>query len=282
VLFVRSGRSSLDSGDVAAAEAAIARADELEGETAALCLLRADVHRARGRWVEAGVEVERARSLSPRDPDVRDAVATHYRDVGYAFLLRATTDAAQRRRNRAQAEEAFRRALAADPPRVDLDEVRRLLERGMEPPKALEGSRELVEAFDRALAEAKRLVDEGAEALRAGEPETARQRFRESLRNYESPPARFGLGVALSALDRHEEAERAYEMAVDVDPRYAEAWLNLGGLRYRREDWAGAEEAYMEYLTVIPASADARVVEQVQTLVLSCRREKAKAAKELE
>lgn len=63
------------------------------------------------------------------------------------------------------------------------------------------------------------------------------------------------LGVALTALGRHDEAMDHYERAVALRPTYAKARLNLGNALARAGDTAAAEAAYREALRVDADSA---------------------------
>ena len=60
----------------------------------------------------------------------------------------------------------------------------------------------------------------------------------------EAPHAR---GLALTALGRIEAAEQAYSRALNLDPRHARAWLDLG-LLYQR---SGRQGKAREALTVL-------------------------------
>ena len=260
-MFLRAGRARLEDGDAAAALEAAVKADRLGGETAAVCLLRADAFRKGNEWEKAGREVERARALDPGSPEVKDALAAHYRDVGYAFLLH---------RRRDQAEEAFRRALAAGSDRVDLSEVRRVLERGGEPAAPPGGepvSPAVAEALSRARDEAEARWRSGADLYREGKHGEAAERFRASLRAFETAPARFGLGLALAAGGDLPGAEKEYRNAVADDPSHADAWLNLGALLYRRGEDAEAGKAYARYLEKAPATGAEDTVLKVRALL---------------
>jgi tetratricopeptide (TPR) repeat protein len=264
-LFLRVGRGHIEEGNADAALEMARRAGDLGGETAPLCLLRSDALRKKGEWAAAGAEVERARTLDPGSPEVRDALASHYRDVGYAFLLH---------RRRDQAEEAFRRALAAESERVDLAEARRFLDGGAEAPAAAERpdlDPAVAEALEKAMEEARRFHREGADLLRAGKREEAAEAFRGSLRSFETAHARFGLGLALAASGDGEGAEREYRRAAADDPSFADAWLNLGALLYRRGADAEAEEAYLAYLRHAPGAGAEETVARVEAIVAVLR-----------
>ncbi len=261
LLFLRGGRARIEQRDGAGALDAATRAESLGGETPALCLVRADAHRLLGDWAASHREVERARSLAPADPEVRDALAAHYRDVGYALLLHG---------RRAEADEAFRRALAADGPSVDLSQVRLVLERGVAPPEVPAGADPAMgAALDRLVAAARERFDRGAEALKAGDPTGAAERFRESLAQYETAHGRFALGVALEAAGERGAAEEAYGRALTLDGAFADASLNLGGLLYRRGAKKEAAEAYRSYLRNLPRAraGDGATVAKVRSLL---------------
>jgi len=270
LLFVRSGRGRLEEGDADGALEAAKRAGDLAGETAALCLLRGDALRRKGDWRSAQAEVERARTLAPGDPEVRDAVAAHYRDVCYAFLLH---------RRRDQAVEALRRAEAAGSDRVDLAEVRRLVEGGADGSGAAPAVDPAVAAaMDQAAGEAHRLCEEGAASFRDGKPAEAAEKFRASLRAFETAFGRFGLGLALAAGGDAAGAEKEYRRSAEDDPSYADAWLNLGALLFRRGADAEAEDAYGNYLRLAPKEGAGETVIKVRALVdaLRGKREKEK------
>jgi tetratricopeptide (TPR) repeat protein len=273
-LFVRNGRAHLEEGDADRALESAKRADELAGETAALCLLRADAVRRKGDWKGAQAEVERARVLAPKDPEVRDAVASHYRDVAYAFLLHRRND---------QAREAVRRAEAAGSERVELDEVRRLVDG--EPGSGQAAAAPPVDpavaaALDKAAGEAHRLATEGAALIKEGRNADAAERFRASLRAFETAFGRFGLALALSADGDLAGAEREYRRSADDDPTYADAWLNLGALLFRRGADAEAEEAYARYLLHAPKTGAEETVVRVEGILDALRARRAKDPKD--
>ena len=71
--------------------------------------------------------------------------------------------------------------------------------------------------------------------------------------------ARLGRGRILARLQRYPEAEAEYRRAFADDPRAAaEAWVEIGRLRYWQEDRAGARTAYDEALRLEPTNAEAQ------------------------
>jgi Tfp pilus assembly protein PilF len=266
-LFLRVGRAHLEQGDAAAAAEAARRADLLAGESAGLCLLRADIARKGKDWSAAGVEIERARALAPRSGEVLDAVAAHYRDVGYALLLHGRKD---------EAMVAFRRAIGADAPTTDLSEVRRIVDRGEgRPEEPLNPA--VAEALEKSFVEARTLFDEGVRARAASDPAAAEAKFRASLRAFETAQARFGLGLILAERGDAAAAEAEYLAATVADPGFPDAWLNLGSLRFKRGDDPGAALAWEQYLRRAPEDAPAATVDRVRALLDGIRERALKA-----
>jgi tetratricopeptide (TPR) repeat protein len=62
----------------------------------------------------------------------------------------------------------------------------------------------------------------------------------------ESAPAHYNLGLAYQNLGRFGLAEEAYLKAVELDPGFTEAWVNLGGVRLHNWDFEGCLEASRE------------------------------------
>jgi tetratricopeptide (TPR) repeat protein len=81
----------------------------------------------------------------------------------------------------------------------------------------------------------------------------------------ESSPARsrtaYDLYVEASALDEnastYEQAEELYAQAIRLDPSLAIAYTNLGNIRFRRGDEAGAESLYRRAIEVDPDQPEA-------------------------
>jgi len=68
-------------------------------------------------------------------------------------------------------------------------------------------------------------------------------RLRESVaRSPDSPVAHMKLGMACLRLGDLRQAEEELRRAVDLDPGYDEAWVNLGGILLSRWDFAGCVE----------------------------------------
>lgn len=57
---------------------------------------------------------------------------------------------------------------------------------------------------------------------------------------------RFHLGTYLSRIGRDQEALENYQRAVELEPRYAQGWLNLGETAYQLEEFGLAAEAILK------------------------------------
>ena len=57
------------------------------------------------------------------------------------------------------------------------------------------------------------------------------------------------LGYAYLSMDRAELAVTNFQRAVDLQPGYVTAWNNLGDALERRQEWAGALDAYERSLS---------------------------------
>ena len=58
------------------------------------------------------------------------------------------------------------------------------------------------------------------------------------------------LGDARLLQENYAGAEEAYQLAVKLDPKDARAWTNLGGTLFNQENYAGAEEAFRKIITI--------------------------------
>ena len=65
------------------------------------------------------------------------------------------------------------------------------------------------------------------------------------------------LGAALGQAEQPNEEIEAYRKAIQLAPKYAEAWYNLGVAQARREEDAGAIQAYKQALLLSPKFAKA-------------------------
>lgn len=67
------------------------------------------------------------------------------------------------------------------------------------------------------------------------------------------------LGFAYLSMDRVELAVTNFRQAVELQPGYVTAWNNLGDALERRQEWAGALDAYERSLSCAPQTLGIRV-----------------------
>jgi tetratricopeptide (TPR) repeat protein len=73
----------------------------------------------------------------------------------------------------------------------------------------------------------------------------------------DDPVLRFNLGNVLFQLDQLPAAAEQYRQAVSLDPAYAEAWNNLGHVLFRLSQADAALAAFRRALALVPTYADA-------------------------
>jgi tetratricopeptide (TPR) repeat protein len=66
---------------------------------------------------------------------------------------------------------------------------------------------------------------------------------REVEEHPEKPSAHYNLGLAYTVSGRVKQAEDAYLSALELDPTFVQAWVNLGGVRLMRWEFEGCLEA---------------------------------------
>jgi tetratricopeptide (TPR) repeat protein len=80
--------------------------------------------------------------------------------------------------------------------------------------------------------------------------ESRTERLERCLKTIEETPesavAHYNLGLAYQKVGRFQNAEVAYEKAVELDASLTEAWVNLGGVRLHNWDFEGCLEASLE------------------------------------
>jgi len=97
----------------------------------------------------------------------------------------------------------------------------------------------------------------GRIAAMTGKFEEARGRFMKALQiDPTFPTARMDLGILLLSQERFGEAEEVLATALQQDPYLAEAWNGLGVIRSQKNDLSGAMEAWRKALKIDPRLAD--------------------------
>jgi len=100
-----------------------------------------------------------------------------------------------------------------------------------------------------------RLVRQGAEQMKAGDYQSARDSFYEALRyNDEDAAAHLGLGLASFHLRQDIDAEQELNRALELDPKSVTALQWLGEVYYRRDDLESAVAAWERALALDPSS----------------------------
>ena len=108
------------------------------------------------------------------------------------------------------------------------------------------------------------LLTRARDHIEAGDKAAARADLDEALRGYPASPAvRNFLGVLAASEGGYEEAERRFREAVQSDPGYTDAWLNLGRLYQENaaKDAGAPRKALAAYEAILryePAHRDAR------------------------
>lgn len=191
-----------------------------------------------------GVTTSRLRSLDKNAVVSPSALRNGRRAYTFQDLiaLRATQELLARRvrlRDVAQAIGALRTAL----PRVTrpLQELRIVSDGRRVVVKADEGTFEPVSGQ---MVMDFRVTQLREDVVRVLRPETPGTRARNAYDHY----------MRASTMDEDpstfDEAERLYQRAIELDPKLAIAYTNLGNVRFRRGDEKGAEEYYRKALTI--------------------------------
>lgn len=101
--------------------------------------------------------------------------------------------------------------------------------------------------------------DAGVDLEAVGTAEAAEAYERAIALEPKHADAHLNLGRLLHEEGRLDEAERHYQAAVDVDPHHARAWYNLGVVREDRGSRAGAIASYEDAIRLDPSLAAAYV-----------------------
>ncbi len=97
-------------------------------------------------------------------------------------------------------------------------------------------------------------------AQKGGDFETALTEYEQVRKeNRWYPIALNNKAQILRDMGRIDDAERALREAVEIDPTYYEGWFSLGGILFRKHDFAGAETAYRRTVALWPKKASYHV-----------------------
>lgn len=267
-LYVRAGRSQLEKGGPDGrknAKELAERAVALEVRRAGPHLLLAELDRLDRDYAPAQRELETARLYEPDSPEVADARAAFYKDLGFALLLRS---------QREKAMEAFRKAVDAGSKKVDLGPVQLLLAGGAEPAEPAPGDPEVRGQLEKRAEEARAAFDRAGEELEKGNLDAAAEAALRSLASFSTAEGWYRLGRIREAQEDHEEAIRAYGNAVAQKPSLSQAWLALGQIHFSRGEWEEARRAWQSFLDVAGDDVPREARERVRALLSAIRNEK--------
>ncbi|WP_103899353.1 tetratricopeptide repeat protein [Petrotoga halophila] len=105
----------------------------------------------------------------------------------------------------------------------------------------------------------------GVELSELGRYEEALRAFEKAIEiNPQDDKARFGKGVALGELGRHEDALEAYEKVIEINPQFAESWFAKGVELIKLGRYEDALKAYEKAIEINPQYADAWVNKGVE------------------
>jgi len=220
-----------------------------------------------GRVLEAQGELDEAVAFYRRALEINPEFAQGHFNLGNALNAQGHLD---------EAAACYRRAVEINPGYVDaynnLGYVLHGLKRDAEAAAAYRetlrlkpgdvvaarGLSSLQPALPAVDAERQRAVlDEGAELLRASQPAAAEEAYRRAIAAApENAEAHFGLGVALKARGRLEDAVVSYQRAIELRPDLAEAHNNLGNVLGDLERFDEALVAYQHAAVLNPELED--------------------------
>jgi tetratricopeptide (TPR) repeat protein len=104
-----------------------------------------------------------------------------------------------------------------------------------------------------------RLLRTGAEQMKSGDYQAARDSFSEALRyNDSDPAAHLGLGIAYFYLFDDTSAEQELTKAATINPKNAQAYEFLGEIYYRKDDLETAASYWKKAAAANPADAKLR------------------------
>lgn len=69
---------------------------------------------------------------------------------------------------------------------------------------------------------------------------------------YDVPRYHYLLGVKFEKLERYEDSFASYQAAIELEPTFVDAYVDLGGMLTKIGDYAGAERCYADALKLAP------------------------------
>lgn len=78
----------------------------------------------------------------------------------------------------------------------------------------------------------------------------------------------FDLGLTYFALDKLDEAQKAFARTVEIDPQYGEGWNNLGRVLEAQSQWEEAKEAYEKAISILTYATPELAASNLSRLLL--------------
>jgi Flp pilus assembly protein TadD len=174
---------------------------------------------------------------------------------------------------------------------VQADAAIREIQRALDESRLVDAGRILDEANVAGAKDPRLVLCSAQLSLKRGRYEAALEAFTAAQRDPTTRAAGLeGQGIALSLLQRSEEAVIALKEAVEVNPQAWRAWTALAGEWDKRREWQKSEEAYAKALTLSGEAAavlnnrgysrmlQGRLDDAVADLVAALRKDPAMAA----
>jgi Flp pilus assembly protein TadD len=158
----------------------------------------------------------------------------------------------------AMSEPADARILGGKPAArsISADDAIGEIQRALDESRLVDAARIIDEASMSGVKDPRLILLSGQLSLKRGRYEAALNAFKAAEGNASTRAAAVeGQGIALSLLQRSEEASIALKEATELNPQAWRAWTALGGEYDKRRDWARSEEAYSRALTLSKEAA---------------------------
>ena len=215
------------------------------------------LYRQRKEYGKAVMHLERATALQPKSAEVHYSLGlAYYQNGDRKKAILSMERAASLKPNDAQMRAQLGTLLIrSDPERaiVHLKEAVRLK------PKDADALHQLGMAYRQASSRSEAARDE---RKRREYLQQAQRYLEQSLELKESPELNFDLGVLYRRLDKPTKSIEHYERAVQMNPKLAAAWWDLGHMYAKSKRDEEAIEAYEHYLKLKGGSKDAAIAKK--------------------
>ena len=115
-------------------------------------------------------------------------------------------------------------------------------------------------------------LQKGNYEISSGNTEKAIEFFRGKVKSYPNSGAcHTGLGMALRRLGKTSDAKSEFKQSTEVEPTFAEGFLEYGKVLEGDKDWENAAQSFEKYLALKPDGGDRRAISDRITY---CRNQK--------